>query len=218
MVLTGACNALTGASDLGVGVGDAGALGDDASPADAGEPADASLGPDSAPFVDADAAADAGPLPQKRVFVTSGTTTADLGGLAGADAKCKAAADAANLGGAWVAFLSVKNQQDARDRPTAAGPWHLVNGELAITKAQLSKNPITHAINRDENDKRVFGGFVWTGSGGNGSFFDDDCAGFTSMAAADHASTGNPTAIDNLWLATRAGDCNEQNRLYCFEQ
>lgn len=48
----------------------------------------------------------AGALAQTtRVFVTSTTNTADLGGLAGADATCNSLDSAAGLGGNWVAWL-----------------------------------------------------------------------------------------------------------------
>jgi hypothetical protein len=68
----------------------------------------------------------------------------DLGGLAGADAKCQRAAEYAHgdCGKTWVAFLSVTNDGtgkalNAIDR-IGSGPWHDVNGYLlAQDKAGL---------------------------------------------------------------------------------
>jgi len=50
-----------------------------------------------------------------RVFVTSSSWNGNLGGLSGAGAKCQQAADAAGLGGTWVAWLS-DSTYDAKDR------------------------------------------------------------------------------------------------------
>lgn len=221
------CNALTGAGDLSFDDVESG--GDDASspeaslPSDAGGPrdsggdaatADASVdAPADAPPPDAEA----GPT-QKRVFVTSTTMNGNLGGLAGADAKCQTAANAAGLGGTFIAYVSVENVIDARDRLTGTGPWHLVTGPLAVTKAQVTNAPISHAIDRDESGALVTGGQVWTATGSAGRFLDDDCAGWTVGSVARHAAVGNPQATSNLWVAANPDDCNIANRLYCFEQ
>lgn len=221
------CNALTGVGDLSTD-DDAVSPGDDASApeastsTDAGAPRDS--GRDAAVDAPLDAPADvvpeggdAGPT-QKRVFATSTPTNGNLGGLAGADAKCMAAATSAMLGGTFVAYLSIENVVDARDRVTAAGPWYLVNGMLAVTKAELANAPITHAIDRDENGALVSTPDVWTATGGAGRFLDDDCVGWTSGSALAHAAVGDTNATGNAWVAASPDACNIANRLYCFEQ
>ncbi|MBW7954818.1 hypothetical protein H3C61_03320 [Candidatus Gracilibacteria bacterium] len=42
----------------------------------------------------------------KRVFLTKATYNGNLGGVAGADAKCQSVANGASLGGNWKAFIS----------------------------------------------------------------------------------------------------------------
>ena len=74
---------------------------------DFGVRADGGLG-DVAIIVDA-------PAPANVAFVTSGTFTGNLGGLAGVDAKCNAAALSAGLTGMFVAWLSTP-QTNAIDR------------------------------------------------------------------------------------------------------
>lgn len=230
-LLLSACNALTGADDLGVGppvadpVGsDGGAPGDgaadsrgaaDAPPSpyyrDASASDDAAVDPDAAPQVEA--GADAG---VKRVFVTSTTTTANLGGLAGGDLQCSLRAKAAQLGGTWRAWLSTNNVS-AISRITASGPWYLTTGVQAVKLGELTNTPISHQIDRDEN-ANVQSGLVWTATDTDGTFLDDDCSDWTSNLAAGHAATGDTRARGAPWTAATPGGCEEQHRLYCFEQ
>ncbi len=67
-------------------------------------------------------------------FVTSAGSGhgANLGGLAGADARCQALAAVAGAGDkAWRAYLSTQGPDavDARDR-VGTGPWYNANGEM----------------------------------------------------------------------------------------
>ena len=68
----------------------------------------------------------------------TGAAGANLGGLAGADAKCQAAAAAVGAGGrTWRAYLSADNDAtygrvDARDR-IGTGPWFNYNGTMIGT-------------------------------------------------------------------------------------
>jgi hypothetical protein len=69
-------------------------------------------------------------------FVSSDTSaTGDLGGLAGADARCQRLAEAVGAGGrTWRAYLSAESSQaggpvHARDR-IGQGPWYNANGAL----------------------------------------------------------------------------------------
>ena len=72
------------------------------------------------------------PQQPMRFFVTSDTGTGNLGGLAGADARCQRLAAAAGAGNrTWRAYLSTQGQGavNARDR-IGTGPWHSAKGEL----------------------------------------------------------------------------------------
>jgi hypothetical protein len=69
-------------------------------------------------------------------FVTStgsGAAGGDLGGLAGADAKCSTLAQAAGVPGLWRAYLSDASA-NARDR-IGPGPWHNAAGALVALGA-----------------------------------------------------------------------------------
>ena len=230
-VALSACNALTGVGDLATGpsepdpvVGtpiDAGVDGGvdggvvDAAPSpyypDASTPDDAAAeDPDAAPQVEA--GPDAG---VKRVFVTSTTTAANLGGLAGGDLQCSQRAQAVNLGGTWRAWLST-NTIFAVARITGIGPWYLTTGVLAVKAGQLPNSTINHSIDRDEKGA-LQSGFVWTGTGTNGKFLDDDCSDWTSNSPGGHASTGDTKSSSPPWTAAQPASCDQQRRLYCFE-
>ena len=76
--------------------------------------------------------------PSLSFFVTStgsGAAGGNLGGLAGADAKCQSLASAVGAGDrAWRAYLST-SAENARDR-IGAGPWYNVNLELVAADVE----------------------------------------------------------------------------------
>jgi len=141
---------------------------------------------------------------------------ANLGGLDGADAHCKALADAANVqlpaGRTWRAYLSAVGADGrpihARDR-IGAGPWHNARGALiANTVADLHGDII-----RDRNQMNKVNALTEKGQPVNGvgdtpnqhdiltgsdSFgravpgtFDTTCNNWTSNAATGSAMVGH---------------------------
>lgn len=103
-------------------------------------------------------------LPGKTVFITSQVFNGNLGGLAGADAKCQQLATAAGLGGTYKAWLS-DSTTDARDRLThATVPYRLVDGTtVANDFTDLTDGSLDAPINRAENGT-VVGDRPWTGT------------------------------------------------------
>ena len=87
----------------------------------------------------------------------------DLGGIEGADAHCRALAEAAGAGGkTWAAYLGTEREGgrgvDARSR-IGDGPWHNAAGELIAENIdQLHLGPhIVRSTALDENGNRVLG-------------------------------------------------------------
>lgn len=83
------------------------------------------------------------PSPTMSFFITSDKGGGNLGGLAGADARCQRLAAAVGLGGkSWAAYLSAYAQDgraavNAKDR-IGAGPWYDFTGaKVADSVAQL---------------------------------------------------------------------------------
>ncbi|MBX3216958.1 MAG: hypothetical protein KF850_33305 [Labilithrix sp.] len=219
-----ACNAITGAADLraddeapdgGELVVDGGRLapeppaGDDAG-SDAEAAADASL------IADADADADAADAPAaKRVFISSTTVAGNLGGLAGADARCNELAEAAGLEGTFVAWLSAAGA-DARDRVGGPGPWLLVGtSAVAVTRAQLTQPPITRAIDRTETGEEA-AGIVWTGTTASGVHGGETCSAWRRTLGGI-GGTGDARTSTAAWTAASTSSCSFARRLYCFQ-
>lgn len=202
-------------------------------PGDAAPPTDAAT---DAPTSDAagDATtADAGT--SMSFFVTStgsGNMGGNLGGLAGADAKCQSLAAAAGVGGrTWRAYLSVAGT-NARDR-IGAGPWYNQKGVMiAANVAGLHTNniPAANAIDQtgavvpaNEHD-------ILTGSNADGSANGSTCQGWTSNANNQKAIVGHHDSSTTNNNADRWNNAHETNncvsftaqggsgRFYCFAQ
>lgn len=104
-------------------------------------------------------------------FVSSTrSTTGNLGGLRGADARCQALAVAAGMGSrTWRAYLSVERDPDNGNRPTDArsrigtGPWTNAAGvTVARTLDELHARTGDAAVFLDERGQRING--QWSGS------------------------------------------------------
>ena len=167
------------------------------------------------------------PTTNLRLFVTSFGTNANLGGLAGADARCTAFANAAALGGTWRAFVSSSTVGGitASSRLVANGPWYQEPqaGAPLLTfnnKANLSTAPLV-AISTDESGGGVIGSqLVWTGTttaGAIGSACTTWTAGDTTgtVGTFGRVGTGAPAAE---WTGFSTQDCNLRARLLCFEE
>ncbi|MDP1827789.1 MAG: DUF1554 domain-containing protein [Archangium sp.] len=154
-----------------------------------------------------------------RVFITSVAGPGNIGGLAGADARCDAAARAANKGGTWKAWLSTASEA-AHSRQADVGPWHQqsADGGLTLTfnnKANLSTTPIA-AISVDEMG-RYTGAEYWTGTSGGGQASDSTCSGWTSASSNYFGTIGNGST-STAWTSSTSAYCYDFNALLCFEQ
>lgn len=146
---------------------------------------------------------------QKTAFVTSGTFDGNLGGLAGADAQCAAAATAGGLTGTYVAYLETAGQT-AASRVLPGGPYLRTDG-VSIGTFPVSGG-LAAPLDRDEHGVAVASGFAWTGrSLPAGS----RCADWTTTTGT--GGTGNVTST-SLWEFSATLLCSSPRHLYCFEQ
>ena len=172
-------------------------------------------------------------LAGNRVFVTDSLVRAqNIGGLDGADARCQAGADAANIGGTWKAWLSTSTV-NAKDRIDGSGPYVRMDGALiANDLADLTDGSIAVAINLSEFGAQPDGGFidftrVWTGTDTNGEAADvtfsalisSFCFDWTGEGGNQAAHRGEYTRTDAQWTirSDAFAICNSLLRLYCFE-
>ncbi len=164
-------------------------------------------------------ASDAGSKGAKRVFVTSAKFEGALDGVAGANMKCNEVANAAKLGGRFMAWISVDNDS-ALARLQGDGPWLLVDGRTEIfpNKASIVAPGPAKPIDRDEKGDRVEAELVWTGTRANGQVAGElltSCGDFTIPAGT--ALAGTTERDDEDWTQSATPKCNTANRLYCFE-
>ncbi len=167
------------------------------------------------------------------VFVTKNTYTTDLGGVAGADAKCAAEAKAAGLPGTYMAWISAGASIGPAQRFTnkSTTPYVLPDGttEVATSFANLA-NGLKHAIdmgpdkNTIPNKTQVMTDVDSNGDSSAGSFH---CQGWTSTVTDNTINTsyygGDATKTTaGTWSTDKTNQifCNTDStqRLYCFQQ
>jgi hypothetical protein len=146
----------------------------------------------------------------KRVFLTSTKYEGDLGGVYGADAKCASAAQAASLGGGWVAWIS-DSTEDAPERVHDVGPWYAVDGTTKMfdDKAGLATASLADQWT-DENGALIQAPFAWTATL-KGVKTDLTCDDWTTSAG-----DGGRTLVSLGVTVTMA--CDAPTSIFCVEQ
>lgn len=164
------------------------------------------------------------PAPLKRrVFVTKGKFTGNLGGTAGADAKCNSAANAVGLGGTWRAWLSTTTV-NAKDTLTDTSPWYKLDRTTVMfpSKTALGAGPSDYVRQFEDGTEFDSDGDrldVWTGTSPSGTFMAGTCLDWTSDVAEQSGTTGCDNAIAE-WSTCGISQlsCDSNAHLYCFEQ
>ncbi len=164
------------------------------------------------------------PFPYKRVFVTSNTYSANLGGISGADSKCQSSADSVNLGGSWIAWIS-NSSTAARDRLThAAVPYKMLDGAIVANNwADLVDGAISSRINVTEHLTSLVSTCVFTATQSDGSSastrtsYNGDCNNWSSTSDANGVLAGQTSNLSG-WTDSCGAWCWQSNPLYCFEQ
>lgn len=156
----------------------------------------------------------------KRLFMTSSSYTGNLKaagggatGLAGGDALCNLAAQAANVNGRWVAWLSAGSTR-AFDRVTSTGPWLLMGTSTVVfnNKASLATTPIV-AIDRNERGQ-LWTGQYWTGTSNGGGGTGTDCNAWEFTSNYGTYGDGDTEAV---WTNASYTACSNMRALLCFE-
>ena len=236
-VALAACNALTGAADLAVCAtcGD-----DDAALAPAVQPdvfvaAPVDASRDALEPVDApgdgvvDALPDA-PLScngvadcERVVFVTSTAFPGNLGGVAGADAKCQALADLSSnsrvKGRTFLAWVSTNATSPAARFVHGTKAYVRVDkAVVASTWNELLSGTLRSGIGLDENGA-AHSGQAWTGTRSEtGQLSTSTCADWTSSSFAEDGVGGNVGGSGGGWSSNTEMPCASTARIYCFEK
>jgi hypothetical protein len=160
----------------------------------------------------------------KTVFITNATYSSNLGGYAGADAKCAAAASAASLTGTFLAWISDGSVTPASRFAQSTIPYALVDGTIVANNwTGLISGTLRHAISLTETGvappaPQISGVCdVWTGTGSNGTSQYGSCSSWGSSSSS--GSAGNAMLANGAWSSQCSGAiCGASAGLYCFQQ
>jgi hypothetical protein len=143
-------------------------------------------------------------------FLFPGPVSADLGGTAGADALCQDAADAADLDGTYIAWLSTE-AESAFDRVGDARGWVRPDGKaFANTPEDIVFHPMRLTASGEDTAGEVIFAFTGTLSQENTC---DDWSRDDDDALAGYGST---TSIGPPWTNFGSDPCSRSHGLYCF--
>jgi len=156
------------------------------------------------------------------IFASSERFTGDLGGLDGADEKCQALAQAAQLPfpSTFRAWLSDDGKSpQSRFAPHLEGPFILPNGtEIAASWSDLvSGMELKSNIFVDELKMPISKPYrAWTNTSATGdSLAGPDCNAWTQGDQMVTGSYGRTTAADSTWTSSSVDLCFEKYHLYC---
>ncbi|MCB9701894.1 MAG: DUF4215 domain-containing protein [Myxococcales bacterium] len=157
------------------------------------------------------------------IFVSSAVFTGDLGGVEGADTKCRVLAAAAKLPRAesFRAWLSAGTDAPATwiGELDPSKPYRLPSGlKVADNWAQLTSGTLKAAPDQDESGAAVASAAAWTGTNAGNTADDDSCPstcepavcgdGFVQAGVeeCDDANEANDDACLTVCLAAACGD------------
>ncbi|TPV92757.1 MAG: hypothetical protein B7733_24130 [Myxococcales bacterium FL481] len=161
------------------------------------------------------------PVEAALAFVTSTVYDAgELNGVAGADARCQAAAEQAGLAGGFRAWLS-SSSVDARDRFAEDSAWVRADGRPVVVGASGLPGSVRYALDLDEYGRQIVDrAIAWTGTTAEGRFNptwgDEPCGGWTS-----DEGPGGPVGLvgggSHVWTDPGLGySCWGKAHLYCL--
>jgi hypothetical protein len=144
-------------------------------------------------------------------------------GVASADTACQSAADAAQLGGTFLALLATTTASPISRFSTAGPPWVRLDGVLlADTAADLANENTIATLNVDtlgnyyNNNEVVWNGPSQLNSPGAGA---ETCASWTSKNKSNTGSTAMAAATGQpgFWTGTKVTCDSPAPGLYCLE-
>lgn len=174
----------------------------------------------------------------KVVFVSSVAYTGNLGGLAGADAKCAALAAAANIPGTFKAWLSDSTGSPSTRFTRATVDYVLSDRTTVFANGWSDLGSNNHALDMTETGgppptsntacAGLNGGFAaWVSTFADGTPAPDvatglhTCSDWSSEAVeTSTVGLGSPVAA-NSWIGfCSSGDptCSKKAPIFCFEQ
>lgn len=154
----------------------------------------------------------------KLVFVTSMSYGGNLGGIAGADAKCAAAAFAGGHSGMFKAWIGAGGVGPSTSFAQSSVRYLMPSGvQVADDWADLIDGTIDAPIGTTELNTAQPNTQVWTGVAANGVPTNSDCTAWTNNSSG-LGLRGLDTTTASSWTFAGEGGCSQLRPLYCFEQ
>ncbi len=181
----------------------------------------------------------------KIIFKTSTTYNANLGGVAGADSKCQARANAAGLTGTYKAWISTSSSSPATTFTKYSSPYILTDGtQIASNWNDLTDGSIPNVtggnypnIHLDEFGNVLpftpgggysgcgswLGGyfiFSWNATNADGTFKPAPIGQYSNCHTTcnDWTSTSGGGDVWIMWNNSNTLDCSAATHLICVEQ
>ncbi len=152
-------------------------------------------------------------------FVSSVTYDSNLGGVAGADAKCAQLASDAGLTGTFLAWISdgVTDPESRFVKSPIRYAATFNNTLIAEDWADLTDGTLGGSMTYDENGNTV-SYRVFTNVNPDGTTKDNTnhCNGWGAGGAS--ANLGLSSSTSGLWTDYQLGSCGTSLPIYCFEQ
>ena len=163
----------------------------------------------------------------------------DLGGVEGAHLKCQKLAKQAGFDNsanfkAWLSDGQHSPFQDFNHSPNTVGLAYVRPDGVRIADDwdDLILNGPGDGIIVTETGEKLLGKYVWTGTAPSGKAFDTaaTCKTWSSSSAIDKSRVGlsgvdkqqmqawEQWVADKQWTSYVSYNCNNANRIYCFEQ
>lgn len=167
---------------------------------------DAGIADDDGDPGDGNPGGDAGSNRPNRVFITSTVHPATFGGVQAADDICQARADAASLGGTFIALIADETRPELR--LTGSRGWVDLAGTAIVDEpATWLDGHMFHPLRLDETGADLGYVLAWVGS-------IDSCLGWTVTTSTE---TGSIVATNDAWGAYTVQNCNQQAHFVCVE-
>lgn len=157
------------------------------------------------------------------IFTTSAGFPGNLGGLAGANAKCSTAAANAGLPGHYVAWLATTTT-DAQSGLGSARGWVRPDG-LPFADTVGTSGGTTGLINGQvyypplltELGIPIESSFVYTGAAADGSWSGESCSDWASASSTVSGSVGASYGSGLSWSIGGGGiACSSAGQMYCM--
>lgn len=154
----------------------------------------------------------------RKMFVTTNTYDGNLGGLAGADAKCQAEAVQRNLPGTFKAWLSDSTTSAASRLSHSRFPYVRPDGQMIATEwADLVDGSIGVRLYQG-TASFVADKWPWTGTTADGNSHPSTCQDWTTNSSTWRGMQGDIMVTSGRWTEDSSGGCNTPVPLVCVQQ